>query len=54
MSKKKVMRNKPKSDLKELFGAWSDIKDSDSKNIRAIWRGWYKKNAKSISRTLKD
>ena len=46
--KKDYLRiQKPKSDLEELFGAWSDITDKQVKQIKNIWRGW---NEKSIRR----
>ena len=44
MGNNQILVQKPKCDLKKLFGAWSDIKEKDVKAIKAIWRGWDEKN----------
>ena len=43
-----ILVKKPKSDLKNLFGSWSDIKDDDLRKIRSIWRGWNEKNLRGF------
>lgn len=45
LAKESITIRKPSSDIGMLFGAWSDVKDDDLKQIRKIWRGW---NAKGI------
>ena len=42
--KDQILVHKPKSDLRELFGAWSEISDKDVKCIKTIWRSWNEKN----------
>lgn len=44
LRKDHILVQKPKSDLEELFGAWSDITDKQVKQIKSIWRGWNEKN----------
>ena len=39
-----ILVKKPKSDLKKLFGSWSDLSDKQLKQIKLIWRGWNEKN----------
>ena len=47
LKKDHILVQRPKSDLEELFGAWSGITDKQVKQIKNIWRGW---NEKSIRR----
>jgi len=44
LKKEQILVRKPKSDLKEMFGAWSDMSSEDVKEIKAIWRGWNEKD----------
>jgi len=43
-----ILIQKPQSDLEELFGSWSDLKDDDLKKIRSIWRDWHEKNIRRL------
>ena len=45
---KRLMVMKPKSNLDNLFGAWSDISDKELKKIRSIWRGWNEKTIRGF------
>lgn len=48
LKKDHILVQKPKSDLAELFGAWSDITDKQVKQIKNIWRGWDEKNIRRL------
>ncbi len=48
LKKDHILVQKPKSDLEELFGAWSDITDKQVKQIKSIWRGWNEKNIRRL------
>ncbi len=48
LKKDHILVQKPKSDLEELFGAWSDITDKQVKQIKNIWRGWNEKNIRRL------
>ncbi|MBI2647421.1 AbrB/MazE/SpoVT family DNA-binding domain-containing protein [Candidatus Woesearchaeota archaeon] len=45
---KQILIQKPKSDLEDLFGAWSDVTDKQVKQIKSIWRGWNEKNIRRL------
>lgn len=48
LRKNQILVQKPKSDLAELFGSWSDITDKQTKQIKNIWRGWNEKNIRGL------
>lgn len=43
MQRGQILVHKPKSNLENLFGAWSELTDKDIKQVKAIWRGWNEK-----------
>lgn len=43
-----ILVKKPKSDLKDLFGSWSDVSDKEIKKIKSVWRGWNGKNIRGF------
>ncbi len=43
-----ILVKKPKSELKKLFGSWSDLSDKKLKQIRSVWRGWNEKNIRGF------
>ena len=43
-----ILVQKPKSDLKELFGAWSDVSDKDVTQIKRIWHDWNEKDFRRL------
>ena len=44
LKKDHILVQRPKSELGELFGTWSDVTDKQVKQIKNIWRGWNVKN----------
>lgn len=47
MKKNKIMIEKPKMNIENLFGAWKNLNDETLKEIKKAWTGW---NEKSISK----
>lgn len=43
-----ILVNKPKFDLKKVFGAWSDLKANDVRKMKNIWRGWDEKAVRGL------
>ena len=39
-----ILIQKPKSNLDELFGSWSDLSGKELRKIKSIWRGLNEKN----------
>ncbi len=40
----KILVEKPKADLKALFGTWTDLDDKKIREIKKVWSNWNEKN----------
>ena len=44
----RILVQKPKSDLRSLFGSWSDLTDKKVKEIKSTWHDWNAKNLRRL------